>query len=123
MALRQRLDADGIVELRPFGPQRPNAIALTVDLDAELGEPLRLERRFELDLVDMDRRDHERSDDDKMNESHGINLPAADGAMPAATYPRPPAAGQRCGWRPATWLIGPADWHRPRRHRPRPGGA
>ena len=43
MALRQRLDAGGVVELRPLRPQRRDAVALAPDFDAELGDPLGLD--------------------------------------------------------------------------------
>ena len=86
MALRQGLDAGRVVELRPLGAQRRDAVALAADFDAELGDPLGLDRRFELDLVDVDRGGHERGDDDEMNQSHGDQPPRnRSRAMPPAS--------------------------------------
>ena len=59
MPLRQALDAGRIVELRPFGAQRRDGVALAPDVAAQLGDALGAQRRFELDLVDIGRREHQ----------------------------------------------------------------
>src|SRR6185295_10715148 len=46
----------------PFRAQRRDGIVLAPDLHPQLGDALRLSRRFELDLVDVGRRQHERDD-------------------------------------------------------------
>ena len=50
--LRQRLDAVGAIEPRPFGAQDRDGVALAADLGAHLRDALGLHGRLELDLVD-----------------------------------------------------------------------
>src|SRR5262249_9816258 len=69
------LDAGRGVELRPFGAQRRDHIVLAPDLHAQLGNPLRLARRFELDPVDIDGSGDERGDDADVEEAHHRRLP------------------------------------------------
>ena len=82
--LRQLLDARRAVELRPFGAQRRDRVLLAPDLHAQLGDALGLPRGFELDLVDIGRRQHERGDHADVEEAHHrLRLPlmtsASDG--------------------------------------------
>src|SRR5262245_22316644 len=74
MPLGQRLDARRVVELRPFRAQRRDGIVLALKLHPQLGKALRLERGFELDLVDISGSGHERRDDANVEEAHHRRL-------------------------------------------------
>ena len=75
VTLRQRLDAIGAVELRPFGAQDRDGVALAADLGAQLRDPLRLHRRLELDLVDVGRRQHEGGDHQDVEDAQHLSGP------------------------------------------------
>src|SRR5262249_2554981 len=122
--LGQALDAGGVIELRPLGAQRRDLIAGAAQVDGELGDALRLLRRVELDLVDIDRRAHEQADDDEVQESHAVTSPAARRratASVARPADPPRRRARRCARRRAAWRSARADWPRPRRRRARPG--
>src|SRR5262245_2162869 len=70
MPVGQPLDARGTVELGPLRAQRRYGVVLAPDFGAQLGDALRLSRRFELDLVDVGRREHERGDHADVDQAH-----------------------------------------------------
>src|SRR5450759_2992467 len=70
MAGGQALDAAGRVELRPFGAQGRDGVALAAQFAGELRDALGLQRGIELDLVDEGRRQDERADDEDIEKAH-----------------------------------------------------
>src|ERR1035437_8308043 len=70
MAGGQALDAAGRVELRPFGAQGRDGVALAAQFAGELRDALGLQRGIELDLVDEGRRQDERADDENVEKAH-----------------------------------------------------
>src|SRR5262245_17414030 len=73
MTLGQGLYPLRPVELGPLRTQCRNGVALAPNLPAQLGDALCLPGRIELDLVDIGRRQHERSNDQHMHDTpaHG----------------------------------------------------
>src|SRR5665811_1319671 len=70
MAGGQALDAAGRIELRPFGAQGRDGVALAAQFAGELRHALGLQRGIELDLVDEGRRQDERADDENVEKAH-----------------------------------------------------
>src|ERR1700683_2121854 len=97
MPLRQFLDAHRIVELGPLRAQCRDGVVLAPDVDAQLRDLLGLASRFELDPVDVDRRDHERDDHANIEETHH-----------RARLPRTSSSEGRCGktWSGAAAMAG-----------------
>src|SRR6185437_16233466 len=70
MAGGQALNAAGSIELRPFGAQRRDGVALAAQFAGDLGHPFGLQRGIELDLVDEGRRQDQRADHHDIEKAH-----------------------------------------------------
>ena len=70
----------GLSQLRPFGAQRGDGVALARDLAAQLGDALGPQRRLELDLVDIGGRQHQRDQDADVEKAHRRQRPLSTSA-------------------------------------------
>ena len=118
MAPDQALDARGIVERRPFRAQRRDGVALAPDVAAHLGDALGAQCRFELDLVDVGRGEHQQRQNADVEEAHGHRPFMHVGER---RQPRQQAGGvlrprrcRRCARPRAAWPSARADWRQSR---------
>ena len=89
MAVGQRLQPVGPVEILPLGLQHGDGVALALRLGPELLELLGLERRLVFDRVGVDRRRDERADGDDMQQlDHAQGLRRGWGSGTSASADR-----------------------------------
>ena len=110
----QFLDARGRVELGPLRAQHRDGVALVAQFVAQLGDARGLQRGIELDLVDRGRRQHERADDQDVDQAHHGQRPRIDigergQPRQQIATDRRHARAPRCARRRAAWRSGRAD--------------